>query len=146
MYLVYPELPPSSNKIYFRGTRLRREAREYKERFKYYVTRTYLSTLQQLNHDGAYAVTLRFFFPTVINETYGQGKNAAKTWYKKFDLTNRVKLLEDCVRDVIGIDDSQTFMACQEKHHSPDNPRVEVFIQEVDPDYFGVPRRPYVAR
>ena len=33
LHVVYPELPPSSNKIYFQGTKLTRTAREYAEAF-----------------------------------------------------------------------------------------------------------------
>jgi Holliday junction resolvase RusA-like endonuclease len=142
--IVYPVLPPTSNKIYFRGTILTTKAREYAETFSMVVTREYLPQINFLSTEALYAVHLRFYFPTVINDTFRNIRvppsKQAKTRYKKFDLTNRIKLLEDCVRDAIGVDDSQTFVASQEKHMDPDNPRVEIYIHEVNPIDFGIPR------
>ena len=142
--IVYPELPPSSNKIYFRGTILTTKAREYAETFSMVVTRQYLPQINRLRPDALYAVHLRFYFETVVNDTFRnpavKPSKQAKTRYKKFDLTNRIKLLEDCIRDAIGVDDSQTFVASQEKHMDPSFPRVEIFIQEVDPALFGARR------
>ena len=144
--MVYPELPPSANHIYVKGTILTREAREYGERFAQYSTQNYLHLINEIIRPGprsVYAVHLRFYFETVVNESYLNLKvpesKRAKTRYKKFDLTNRVKLLEDCVRDAIGIDDCLTFVATQEKHMDPSFPRVEIYVQEIDPSQFGVP-------
>lgn len=141
--IVYPELPPTSNKIYFRGTILRKTAREYAERFSMEVSREYLPLISQLDPNALYGIHLHFYFDTVINETFNNPRvpasKRAKSRYKRFDLTNRIKLLEDCVRDALAIDDSQTFVAAQEKHMDPKNPRVEIFIHEVQPSMFGVP-------
>lgn len=141
--IIYGELPPSSNKIYFRGTILTKKAREYAERFSLQVAREYLPAISQLNPEALYGLHLHFYFETVVNWTFRDMKlpvsKRAKSRYKKFDLTNRIKLLEDCVRDSLAIDDSQTFVACQEKHMDPTNPRVEIFIHEVQPTLFGVP-------
>lgn len=141
--IVYGELPPSSNKIYFRGTILTKTAREYAERFSMVVSREYLPAINLLNPLAVYGVHLHFYFETVVNDTFNnpnvKPSKRAKSRYKRFDLTNRVKLLEDCVRDAIAIDDSQTFVASQEKHMDPLNPRVEIFIHEVDPSMFGIP-------
>jgi Holliday junction resolvase RusA-like endonuclease len=141
--VVYPELPPTSNKIYFNGTILRREAREWAERFAHFFAKNYLHITSDMDAGALYAVHLHFYFKTVINESYNNASFApsrrAKTRYKKFDLTNRVKLLEDCIRDAIGIDDSQTFVASQEKHMDSRDPRVEIFIHEVEPMQFGIP-------
>jgi len=142
--MVYGELPPSSNRIYFRGTILTKESRAFAERFSQVISREYLPAINQLDPKALYAVHLHFYFETVVNLTYNDpntpASKRAKSRYKKFDLTNRVKLLEDCVRDAIAIDDSQTFIAAQEKHMDPLNPRVEIFIHEVDPSLFGIPR------
>jgi Holliday junction resolvase RusA-like endonuclease len=141
--MVYPILPPTSNKLYFRGTILTKVAREYAESFSMHASREYLADINKLNPRALYAVHLHFYFETVINESYNNPKvpasKRAKSRYKKFDLTNRIKLLEDCVRDALAIDDCQTFVAAQEKHMDPTNPRVEIFIHEVDPSMFGVP-------
>ena len=142
--MVYGELPPTSNKIYFRGTILTKTAREYAERFSMVISREYLPAINQLDPNALYAVHLHFYFETVVNATYNDpdtpASKRAKSRYKRFDLTNRIKLLEDCVRDALAIDDSQTFIACQEKHMDPRNPRVEIYIHEVSPSLFGIPK------
>lgn len=141
--MVYGELPPTSNKIYFRGTILTKKAREYAERFAMVIGREYLPEINGLNPLAIFAIHLHFYFETVVNDSFNNPKvpasKRAKSRYKKFDLTNRVKLLEDCVRDAIAIDDSQTFIAAQEKHMDPLNPRVEIYIHEVNPALFGIP-------
>ena len=142
--VVYPELPPSSNKIYFHGTILRKEAREYAERFAYYFAQNHLHEASNLNPNALYALVMNFYFETVVNQTYNdpnvKASKRAKTRYKKFDLTNRIKLLEDCFRDAVGIDDSQTFVAFQGKYMDPNFPRVELFFYEVEPMQFGIPQ------
>lgn len=58
-----------------------------------------------------------------------KGERKAKTRYKRIDLDNRIKFLQDCVSKAIGIpDDSQIFIGHQEKREDPDNPRVEVRV------------------
>lgn len=142
--MVYREIPPSSNKLFFKGTILTKVAREYAERFAMVIGREYLPAINQLNPDALYAVHLHFYFETVVNESYNNPRvplsKRAKSRYKRFDLTNRIKLLEDCIRDAIAIDDSQTFIAAQEKHMDPRDPRIEIFIHEVDPSQFGIPK------
>lgn len=144
--MVYPVLPPSANHIYIKGHILTTEARRYSEQFSMYCTQNYMHLINSElspSPTSLYGLHLRFFFETVINKDYNNLKipesRRAKTRYKRFDLTNRVKLLEDCVRDVIGIDDCMTFVATMEKHMDPSFPRVEIYVHEVDPSLFGVP-------
>ena len=141
LLIVYPELPASSNRLYFRGTRLTKEARTYAEKFSYYVVRQYLPQISMMNKKGVYALHLRFYMSNLVNHTFfSDKKNRAETPYKRVDLSNRIKLLEDCVRDALSIDDCQTFAASQSKHHVPEGQeRVEILIQEIDPTQFGVP-------
>jgi Holliday junction resolvase RusA-like endonuclease len=143
LHVVYTELPPTSNKLYFRGTILTKVAREYAERFAHYMAVNHLHQVSDMNPLGVYELTLHFFFPSVVNETWNnpdvKPSKRAKSRYKRMDLSNRIKLLEDCIRDALAIDDSQTFAAHQAKFHDPTNPRVEIFVNEVDPDWYGVP-------
>ena len=142
LHIVYPELPPSSNKIYFRGTILTRKAREYAERFSFHVTRNYLQWINQINPQNIFCLSIRFYFDTLVNATFENPnvpeKKRAKTRYKKIDLSNRVKLLEDCVRDAIGVDDSHTFEMHTMKLQDPANPRVEIVISDTEPRNYGV--------
>lgn len=142
LHIVYRELPPSSNKIYFRGTILTRKAREYAERFSFTVTREYLHLLNDIDPSKIYAISIHFYFESVLNETFNDPRvpeqKRAKTRYKKVDLSNRVKLLEDCVRDAIGVDDSHTFEMQTVKLMDRTNPRVEIFVRDVDPRDYGI--------
>lgn len=134
LFISYPVLPPTSNHLYFRGTILTKKAREYKEAFKEHVIKNYMYQISALDPGALYGLHLRFFFPTLINRS-----ETAKSRYKRIDLTNRIKFLEDCLKEVVSIDDSQTFIAAQEKHHCPENPRVEITYYPVDPTVFGIP-------
>jgi Holliday junction resolvase RusA-like endonuclease len=142
LHITFPVLPPTSNKIYFRGTTLTRVAREYAEGFAKHAAQNHLHQISQMNQHGIFALHLRFYFESLENETWNnpnvRQSKRAKDRYKKIDLTNRIKLLEDCVRDAIDIDDSRTFAASQEKHQDPGNTRVEIFVNEVEPDLFGL--------
>lgn len=144
LHIVYPELPPSSNKIYFQGTRLTKHSREYAERFALFMVRNHGHQINEMNPDLTYAVHLRFYFESLVNpgwlERDRTGQRKAKTRYKKIDVSNRIKLVEDCVRDALAIDDSHTFALSQEKHHDPSNPRVEIYVQPINPTLFGVPQ------
>ena len=140
---VYPGLPPTSNRIYFRGNQLTAEARQYAEAFSQYINQNYLHvTSQAMNTEGLFAVHIRFFFDWLVNKTWNNmnipPSRRADSRYKKVDLDNRIKLLTDCVRDAIDVDDSHIFAASQEKHQDPGNERVEITVQEVDPSLFGV--------
>lgn len=140
--MVYKELPPTANHIYIRGSILKAPARAYAENFAKFVAQNYLAEISEMNQSGIFCLVLRFFFPTVVNDTWMNPKvppsKRAKTRYKRFDLTNRIKFLEDCVRDALDIDDSQTFIAHQEKFQDAENPRVEIEVFEVDPAKFGI--------
>jgi Holliday junction resolvase RusA-like endonuclease len=140
--MVYPVLPPTSNRIYFRGRQLTATAREYAEGFSKFAAQNHLHELSKLNPQGVFAIHLRFYFAELVNASWNnphvKPSKRAKGRYKKLDLDNRIKLLTDCVRDAMDIDDSRIFAASQEKHQDFIQPRVEITIQEVDPSLFGV--------
>lgn len=95
-----------------------------------------------MNPEGVFSLILHFYFDSLINETWNNPKvpesKRAKSRYKKIDLTNRIKLLEDCVRDALDIDDSQTFCSFQRKIHAPNNSHVEIEVEELSPSMFGL--------
>lgn len=140
---VYRIFPPSSNKIFFRGTTLTAKARVFAEDFAKFMFQNYGHAIQHISQDKLYAIHLRFFFETVVNESWNnpavRPSKRAKDRYKRFDLDNRIKLLTDCIRDFIDVDDSHFFVGTQEKHMDPADPRIEIFVQEVNPEDFGVP-------
>lgn len=143
LQFTYPELPPTSNKIYFRGTTLTQKARDYAEKFSHHM-RQHLHIINEMDPHAIYALHLRFFFDKLVNESYNNmdlpPSRRAKSRYKRIDLSNRIKLLEDCVRDALAIDDAQTFCASQEKHQcGPGEPeRVDIYVHQVSPSLFGL--------
>lgn len=143
LHIIYRgDMPPSANKIYFRGSILTPASRKFAEGFSKFVAQNHLHQLTDIDPEAVYAVHLRFFFETIINASWNDPKvpasKRAKNRYKRFDLDNRIKLLTDCVRDAIGVDDCQFFAASQEKHQDSKDPRIEILIHQVNPEDFGV--------
>lgn len=142
--LVYPEFPPSSNKLYFRN-RLTKHAVKYAEDFSKFMVQHYGEFLRPgvFSPEKVYALHLHFYFETIVNETWNNPEvkpsKRAKERYKHFDLDNRIKLLTDCVRDFIGVDDSHVLESGQQKHMDPGNPRIEIYIFDVMERDYGVP-------
>jgi hypothetical protein len=142
LHMVFQGLPPTSNHIYFQGNRLTEEARRYAEQFSLEAVR-YQHLFHQLIEEALYALHLRFFM-NLVNETWNNTNlppsRRAKSRYKKVDLDNRIKLITDCVRDAVDIDDSHIFAASQEKHHvsQESQQHVEIYLQQVDPALFGL--------
>lgn len=140
----YPVLPPTSNKLYFRGTTLTTVARKYAEDFSKFMMQRHGADILEMDNKSTYALHLRFFFESLENSRWNDPKcppsKRPKSRYKRIDLSNRIKLLEDCIRDALDIDDAQTFAASQEKHQcAPGEPeRVDFIIQRVEPSLFGL--------
>jgi hypothetical protein len=156
---VYPGLPPTSNKLYIFGNKLTGPAREFKENFKSYVQQTYghqISELEEPNQkaeDGVtdlrtrnpnlvYALTLTFYMDC-LNGTWSDASvpksRRAAFRFKKADLSNRIKLVEDCIKTALDIDDSLTFASTQMKVHDPGNERVQFEIVVADTRAFSIP-------
>lgn len=144
IHFVYPIIPPTSNKLYIRGTILTPVAREYAERFSQYIVQTHGWEINEMDPQQIYALHLRFYMVGLENPTWNNPNispsKRAKTRYKRVDLSNRIKLLEDCVRDALDIDDSHTFAASQEKIQveTEDQERVEIIVQRVNRSLFGM--------
>lgn len=107
--LYHPGLPPSANNAYVNiprgGRRLSKEGEKYKNETVAYFARTYREGLKTFRKDVPYLVVMLFYFDQIENEGWATGK--AKNRYKRFDATNRPKLLEDVLKAAAGIDDSQ---------------------------------------
>lgn len=162
------ELPPSVNKLYTKnkwgGVSLTAKARSFRERVKKQMNQ-HLGHLSRfpVTADRVYLFRIILFFEALENpgwferwekdtfvtrgkskgELKGKrGERKAKTRYKKIDYDNRVKFIQDCVVEAVGIpDDSQIFRGEQEKREDPDNPRAEVLIRVLDSDDFIKERR-----
>lgn len=143
--ISYPEIPPTSNKLYFKGTQLTAVARKYGEDFSKFMMQNHGAEILEMDKGSVYALHLRFYFKVLVNVKWNDPKTPPskrpKSRYKRIDLSNRIKLLEDCIRDALDIDDAQTFAASQEKHQlqpHEDQERVDIYIQRVEPRLFGL--------
>ena len=161
--IQYPELPPTENKIrqirWGRvgggrakplGMTYTKEADGYKLAFREYMRTQYFVDIQKFarghTDTSVYSVTFIFNFPPaeVLNAGWLKktkaGKRGAKTCYKRMDVGNRRKLLEDCLSAAIGIDDSLFFDLFLVKTCCPDSPGgVEIVVREESPSQYGIP-------
>lgn len=131
-------MPPTSNNIYTSsgGKRIKtREARAWQNRaVRELMRQSKLGIQDEFDPNRMYWLDLHFFFEAVVNKGWDerwqrgtkQGQRKAETKWKKIDLSNRIKLLEDTVRNAVGVDDSATFVLHLTKDCDPTNPRVRV--------------------
>ena len=133
--LEVPGLPPSSNHAYFnlpRGGRvLSTEGKKFKNETKTYLAQKYQAELKKFVPNTPYLVYMRFHFSTLQNATWGKAKGA-ESRYKKTDASNRAKLLEDVLKDVSGVDDSNTMILILEKRLARDKEKTEIFVWDLD--------------
>jgi Holliday junction resolvase RusA-like endonuclease len=101
-------LPPSANHAYFNlprgGRTLSKEGKGYKTETSAFLIRHHQADIRNIKKNWPYGLAIKLTFKDMYNETW-PGK--AATRYKKIDVSNRIKLLEDAVVDSLGIDDSQ---------------------------------------
>jgi Holliday junction resolvase RusA-like endonuclease len=135
IHLKIPTLPPSSNHAYFNlpsgGRVLSTEGKKYKNETKTYLAKNYQPELRQFVPNSPYLVYMRFHLSALQNATWGKPKGA-ESRYKKIDASNRAKLLEDVLKDVSGVDDSNTMVIILEKKLAQGEERTEVFIWNLD--------------
>jgi Holliday junction resolvase RusA-like endonuclease len=101
-------LPPSSNHAYFNlprgGRTLTTKGRGYKTETSAFVIRFHQNDIRELKRNHPYGLAVKLVFTNLYNETWPA---KASSRYKKVDVSNRVKLLEDSLMDAFGLDDSQ---------------------------------------
>jgi Holliday junction resolvase RusA-like endonuclease len=143
---VVLDMPPTSNNIYTSSGNKRiktRLARSWQNRaVKEIMRQSGLGIQDEFDPNRMYWLDLHFFFVAVINkgwnERYSRGKKKgqrkAETKWKRIDLGNRLKLLEDTVKNSVGVDDCATFVLHLTKDCDPTNPRVEVRLYSMPED------------
>lgn len=135
------ELPPTSNNIYFNrgggGRTMTTEARSWQNKaVKEIMRQSKLGIQSEFDPTRMYWLDLHFFFEEVINKGWNEfytrgakkGQRKAENKWKKIDLGNRLKLLEDTVKITVGVDDSATFVLHLTKDCDPTAPRVVVAL------------------
>jgi hypothetical protein len=118
--LSIPQVPPSQDNAYMpvikhvpgRGPRamiiLSAAGRKFKTEMASHLAKTFPRELKVMKPNYPYAIFARYYMEQVENKTYPK---TAKTRYKHFDTTNRIKLLEDTIADVSAVDDSHYLIA-----------------------------------
>ena len=156
-FSVCLELPPSTNKLYIKrkggGVALSMAAKKYKRSVQKVMGEprnvAHLARFP-VDPETRYSLRVVLYFPMLENpgwfefwekNTYvtrgkhkgelkgRKGERKAKTRYKVVDYDNRIKFMQDCLVEGIGINDCQIFHGEQEKREDPDNPRAEVYIK-----------------
>lgn len=145
-----PLLPPSSNSIYMeirnpknkkRMRILTKEARTFKIRAMEYMQQEGGVAFIKPVTNIPYRLHLVFFLTKteVLESSVGAR-------YKKIDLSNMVKLIEDTVAEATGIDDSHNFQVFLEKHCDPKNPGIYVSLTPLKEHHVGLTRKEYDER
>ena len=116
VYLAIPGLPPSSNNAYFNlphgGRTLTTSGRKYLTETKVYIAQRFPQAMQQFRRDVPYLIVVRF---TLLNLLTKGWPKTAKNRYKVLDVSNRIKLFEDALKDAAGIDDAQNMTIILDK-------------------------------
>ena len=144
---MFDQLPPSENKIRIirvirgrpAGMAYTKVATNYKKDFKKHMLKEYSAQLVNFakdhKYDSVYKVHIELFFTK--DQLVNKGWPKTKTYFKKMDVGNRRKLLEDCIAETLGIDDMYTFDLRMTKIASS-CPRVFVTIDREDKKEYGL--------
>ncbi len=120
IWAAVPGLPPSSNNAYItlrNGTRvLSPEGRKYKRETPAFFAQHFREEMLFFRKNVPLTLAVRFSFLGLTNKTWPE---KAESRYKHFDTSNRLKLLEDALKDAAGIDDSQHMTVALQKCVGP---------------------------
>jgi Holliday junction resolvase RusA-like endonuclease len=132
IHLSVPWLPPSSNNAYFNlprgGRALSKEGLGFKTKTTSHLVQHFRKELATLRVNEPYLVAVFLTFDELQNTTWPK---TAKSRYKRLDASNRVKLLEDALKDATGVDDSSTFtLLVTKKVGAPE--RTDIFMWNLE--------------
>jgi len=138
--LSVPSLPPSSNNAYFNrpggGRSLTKIGEGYKNITKAHLQQNYRRELMEFRPNRPYLIAVTFYFLDLQNKTWPK---TAESRYKRLDTSNRIKLLEDVLKDVSGVDDSNTLTLILTKTiGSPERTELAVWDLEKEESPFDV--------
>lgn len=135
IYLSIPSIPPSSNNAYsnIRGTNKRvlsKDGKAYKIETMAHLVRAFPREMAKFKKNVPYLMMVRFWIVGV--ETKGFPKTAENR-FSRLDTGNRLKLLEDSLKDACGIDDSQNVTLLLQKIHPPSGiQKTEIWVWNLD--------------
>jgi len=131
IHLWIEGIPPSSNHAYatVHGRRiLSSKGKKYIAETKAHLTQTFPKEMNFFKDNRPYLVCFRIFFTDVENKGWFQRK--ADSRYKRIDVGNRLKLLEDCLKAAAGIDDSQHLRVLLDKQQGKE--RTEIWVWDLE--------------
>lgn len=147
LVIVIPFFPPSSNNVYVTNWArkihfLSKDGKLFQSRFSQEVVPNYLVEIGRLDRKTIYHRSLYFYFPrdSVLNKTFGM-KDGAASRYKRMDVTNQVKLIDDCLVKAISIDDAQWFSTYEVKLCCDvlgGVPQIHIYFEVAEPSRFGL--------
>lgn len=80
-----------------------------------------------ISRGGEYSILAVFFVTKLLRKTRGKD-----TIFLKEDVDNRIKILGDCLKRVLGVDDTNFFdIRLKKRLDEEDGPYVEVYIQKI---------------
>lgn len=135
--IVLPSLPPSSNQAYFNhpagGRALTKAATKYKKDVVAHIVKHHATETGQLRKDATIGCLIAYGFPELTNKGWPK---KASTRYKKNDLANRPKLLQDAICEATAMDDSQICFDYKYKYQS-EKAETRIYIWNEEDEPFG---------
>lgn len=133
IHISIPSIPPSANHAYstIRGTNKRvlsKEGRAYKTITTAFIAQTYPVFMTFFKKDVPYLLVIRFWFDQIYNKGWPK---TADSRYKRLDVSNRLKLLEDSLKDAGGFDDSQNVGLVLQKYQG-EKERTEIWAWNLE--------------
>jgi Holliday junction resolvase RusA-like endonuclease len=143
--LWIPALPPSENRVRVHrrqgGQVYSKEARDYQTVFAEIIRTNYLIDVARFvaghTDTSVYSVSMIFHFETLVNAGWESKK--AKTRYKKMDVGNRRKLIEDCLSSALGVIDDSLFFDLHLRKCVSNRTGVRILVERQNPADYGVP-------
>lgn len=124
-------MPPSVNKLYatVRGRRIMTtKGKAVKHEITQLVVKHVASMPELFCTENKLRLTVDLYFSAVENS--GWSKGLTKSRYKRVDVSNRAKLLEDALFSGIGVDDSLIFELIMRKHATDGKEYCHVKLEE----------------
>lgn len=138
---TYPIIPPSLNSVYkiSKGGKMymNTQAKVYKDAFIIWSREKIFKEISGLKISpyDIFSLNVDIYFPyaDLMNDKYGKD-GRVKSPYKRLDIDNRIKLLQDCIAAVMGADDKQIFDVRFRKFcaKTPKEKRVEIDLQRTN--------------
>lgn len=148
IYIVLNSLPPSSNNAYInlppapakggkgkrRGGRvLSPEGKSYKKDVINHLIKNHGPELKQLRKDATIGCLVAYGFPEMLTKGW---PDKAENRFRKNDLMNRPKLLQDAIVEATSMDDSQICFDYKYKYQS-EAAQTTIYIWNEDDEPLG---------